>query len=68
MLWNQAQRYLLFAKPLVGFASGEDDLFPFLKADIGPDLYWTPEDAFALAFFEEKIRAEALTVIAWVLP
>jgi epoxyqueuosine reductase QueG len=57
-----------FAKPLVGFAAGEDDLFPLLKADIGPDFYWTPEEAFALAFPEEKIRADALTVIAWVLP
>ena len=39
-----------FAKPLVGFASGEDELFSFLKTDIGPEFYWTPEESFLLAF------------------
>lgn len=57
-----------FARPLVGFALGEDDLFKFLKADIGPDFYWTPEEAFSMAFPEEKIRADELSVIAWILP
>ena len=57
-----------FAKPLVGFASGEDELFTFLKADIGAQFYWTPEEAFALAFPGEKVRADELSVIAWVLP
>lgn len=57
-----------FAKPLVGFASGEDELFSFLKADIGPEFYWTPEEAFLSAFPEEKIRADELSVISWVLP
>ncbi len=57
-----------FDKPLVGFASGQDELFYFLKADIGPQFYWTPEEAFSSAFPEETIRPEELSVIAWVLP
>ncbi len=57
-----------FAQPLVGFALGEDDLFFFLKSDIGTEFYWTPEEAFLSAFPEEKIRAEELSVISWVLP
>jgi epoxyqueuosine reductase len=57
-----------FAKPLVGFASGEDELFYFLKADIGPEFYWTPKEAFSSAFPDENVRADELSVIAWVLP
>jgi epoxyqueuosine reductase len=57
-----------FAKPLVGFASGEDELFYFLKTDIGPEFYWTPEEAFSSAFPDEKAGADELSVIAWVLP
>lgn len=57
-----------FAKPLVGFASGEDELFYFLKADIGPEFYWTPEEAFSSVFPDEKVKADELSVIAWVLP
>lgn len=57
-----------FERPLVGFASGEDELFYFLKDDIGSEFYWTPEEAFASAFPEEKVRAHELSVIAWVLP
>ena len=57
-----------FAEPLVGFAIGEDDLFTFLKADIGPEFYWTPEEAFSLAFPAETVRADELSVIAWILP
>lgn len=57
-----------FCKPLVGFALGEDDLFGFLKADIGFEFYWTPEEAFAIAFPEEKVQPNELSVISWVLP
>lgn len=57
-----------FAKPIVGVASGEDELFSFLKTDIGPQFYWTPEEAFLLAFPEEEIRPLELSVISWVLP
>jgi len=57
-----------FAKPLVGFALGEDELFTFLKTDIGPDFYWTPEQAFSLAYPNERAEATELSVIAWILP
>ena len=57
-----------FAKPFVGFASGDDDLFSFLKSDIGPEFYWTPEEAFLSAFPEKKVQADELSVISWVLP
>lgn len=57
-----------FDTPLLGCASGADPLFAWLKQDIGPEFYWTPEEAFRLAFPEEDVRTEDLTVIAWVLP
>lgn len=57
-----------FAEPLVGFATGEDELFQFLKADIGPEFYWTPDEAFSAAFPGEKVRTDELSVISWVLP
>ena len=57
-----------FAKPLVGFASGDDKLFGFLKEDIGSAFYWTPEEAFSAAFPNERVKADELSVIAWVLP
>jgi ferredoxin len=57
-----------FAQPLVGFALGEDKLFEFIKKDIGPDFYWTPAEAFSLAFPNEQVRADELSIIAWILP
>lgn len=57
-----------FAKPLVGSGLGENELFMFIKNDIGPDFYWTPEEAFSLAFPGENARADELSVIAWILP
>ena len=57
-----------FDQPLVGFAAGEDELFTFIKNDIGPEFYWTPAEAFTIAFPTETVRADELSVIAWVLP
>ncbi|MCP4338786.1 MAG: 4Fe-4S ferredoxin [Desulfobulbaceae bacterium] len=57
-----------FAKPLVGFALGEDQLFTFFKTDIGAEFYWTPEEAYAQAFPGEMVQADELSVIAWILP
>ncbi|MBU3952174.1 MAG: hypothetical protein KJ658_08535, partial [Proteobacteria bacterium] len=57
-----------FASPIIGFARGDDPLFLFLKEDIGPAFYWTPEDAFKSAFPGKKIQPEELSVIAWILP
>ena len=53
-----------FAKPLVGCAQGDDKIFDFLKRDIGSDFYWTPVDAFALAFPGESAQSDELSVIA----
>lgn len=53
--------------PLVGFSRGDDPLYGFFKEDIGP-FYWTPEEAFRLAFPQIKAPPQDLTVISWVLP
>ncbi len=57
-----------FDTPLVGFALGDDELFSILKTDIGPDFYWTPEEAFSWAFPAGNVHADELSVIAWILP
>ncbi len=57
-----------FDKPLVGVARGDDELFSFLKNDIGKDFYWTPLEAFIHAFPKEHVSADELSVIAWILP
>ncbi len=57
-----------FDRPLVGLAAGADPIFAFLRDDIGPEFYWTPEAAFARAFPDAPAPAEDLSVIAWVLP
>jgi epoxyqueuosine reductase len=54
-------------EPLIGVARGDDPLFPRLKNDIG-NFYWTPEEAFAMAFPEAPVPAEELSVLVWVLP
>jgi epoxyqueuosine reductase len=56
----------VFGRPLVGFAAGADPIWHELKRQIG-DFYWTPAEAFALAF-PEGAAAEELTVVSWVLP
>ncbi|WP_242012387.1 4Fe-4S ferredoxin [Pseudodesulfovibrio cashew] len=57
-----------FDTPLLGCAAGNDPLFAFLKDDIGPDFYWTPADAFALAHPGVSASPEELSVVAWILP
>lgn len=57
----------LWAAPRVGFARGDDPLFARLKTDIG-DFYWTPEEAFALAYPERPLPAARLSVISYLLP
>jgi epoxyqueuosine reductase len=52
-------------EPLVGFARGDDPLFAELKSAIGP-FFWTPREAFGLAFPEEE--PEGLSVICYALP
>jgi epoxyqueuosine reductase len=57
-----------FDNPLFGCASGADPLFAQLKRDIGPGFYWTPEEAYRMAFPDADAPAGELSVIAWVLP
>ena len=57
----------LWDPALVGFAAGDDPLFAEIKAAIG-DFYWTPAEAFALAFPGQAFSDDELTVVAWVLP
>ncbi|PLX77975.1 MAG: 4Fe-4S ferredoxin [Desulfuromonas sp.] len=56
-----------WAKPLIGIARGSDPLFTQLKEEIGP-FYWTPLEAFKIAFPEASARATDLSVIVYVLP
>ncbi len=61
---------------LVGFSSGADDLYEFLKEHIGP-FHWTPAEAFALGSPADQPisrpdeavdpRPDELTVISWAL-
>lgn len=53
--------------PLLAYASGDDPLFAQLKADIGP-FYWTPVEAYLLAYPGANIEPRELTVISYVLP
>ena len=54
-------------EPLVGFSNGADELFKKIKEDIG-DFYWEPIDIFKLTYPEDKVTAEELTIISWILP
>lgn len=53
--------------PLVGFASGDDPLFQFLKEDIG-SFYWAPADVFVSGTPAKSAVPAGLTVISWVIP
>lgn len=54
-------------EPLVGFARASHDLFKQYAEDLAP-FYWTPEQAFKMAFPDIRVTAEDLCVISWVLP
>ena len=56
-----------WGEPQVGYASGDDPLFPKLKEDIGP-FYWTPLEAFRLGQPDLQVEDSQLTVISYVLP
>ena len=56
-----------WAEPQIAFASGDDPLFEQLKNDIGP-FYWTPRDAFRLAWPDLDITEAELAVIVYILP
>jgi epoxyqueuosine reductase len=54
-------------KPLIGFSSGNDPLYPQLKEDIG-SFFWTPIEAFEKSFPQVTASPSDLTVISWILP
>lgn len=54
-------------KPHFGVAAGNDPLFAKLKKMIGP-FFWTPVEAYRLAFPHTQIDAAELRVIVYVLP
>ncbi len=54
-------------EPLVGFSSGADPLYDFLKADIG-SFYFTPYEIFNATFPDFEVTPAGLSVISWVLP
>lgn len=53
--------------PLIGFARGDDPLFARYALDLAP-FYWTPAQAFSLAFSGATVAASELSVISWILP
>lgn len=56
-----------WAEPQIAYARGDDPLFVRLKNDIGA-FYWTPLDAFRLAWPDLEATAGDLSVIVYVLP
>lgn len=53
--------------PQFGYARGDDPLFLRIKSDIGP-FYWTPLEAFELAYPDSGAVADELSVISYILP
>ncbi len=53
--------------PHFAYACGDDPLFKQVKADIGP-FYWTPAEAYLLAYPDEEVDPSELTVICYILP
>ena len=56
---------VMFDRPLIGVAAGDDPYFTFLKEHIGP-FHWTPAEAFALKFGQAD--PASLRVISMVFP
>ncbi len=56
-----------WAEPHVAVARGDDPFFTLFKEMIGP-FYWTPEEAFSLAFPANPSPASELRVISYALP
>jgi epoxyqueuosine reductase len=54
-------------RPSVGFSRGDDPIFQDFKEHIG-SFYWTPLEAFEVAFPDSHPEAGGLTVISWILP
>jgi epoxyqueuosine reductase QueG len=56
-----------WADPLVGFSSGADPLYEYIKEHIGY-FYWTPLEIFNKTFPHLSVQADQITVISWTLP
>ena len=56
---------VMFDRPLIGVAAGDDPYFTFLKEHIG-EFHWTPAEAFALKYGEAD--PASLRVISMVFP
>lgn len=56
-----------WSEPQIAYARGDDPLFAQLKNDIGP-FYWTPLEAFRLAWPNLPATAADLAVIVYILP
>lgn len=54
-------------RPRIAVAAGDDPIFERLKEMIGP-FYWTPMDAYKLAFPDSRVDPGQLRVISYVLP
>ena len=56
-----------WGRPQLAVARGDDPFFAQFKHMIGP-FYWTPAEAFALAFPDQPAPAAELRVISYLLP
>jgi epoxyqueuosine reductase QueG len=56
-----------WGEPRIAYARGDDPLFAKIKADIGP-FYWTPREAFHLAYPDTEVSDSELSVIVYILP
>ena len=53
--------------PRFAYARGDDPLFEQMKKDIG-EFYWTPAEAFRLAYPGKDVDPSSLAVVSYILP
>lgn len=51
---------------LLGFSNGADPIFESYKEHVGP-FHWTPLEAYQLAYPDDPVTAEELTVVSYIL-
>jgi len=52
---------------IVGFSIGSDPIYDEFRTVVGP-FHWTPLEIFTMAFPDQEVSADELTVISWVMP
>ena len=57
---------LMWERPIIGVAAGDDPYYGFLKEHIG-QFHWSPEEAFQLKY-PESVLKENLRVVSMVFP